>query len=91
MVEYESIDSITQQPCYMTEREAVTNFTFGIEEGKVKTYEELPYEDNEEGQGDAISGDHNAAADDMHVCANQWNWKCSVMSARRNNSYYSFS
>ena len=65
---------MTQNPAYVTAREAVTSFSSGPEEDKEKDhmYEVLPFEANkEEVQGDTTHGGQGEAADDVRVYANQ--------------------
>ena len=50
---------MTKNPAYATKEEAVTSFSSNIETGKGEedhTYEVLPFEANEEGQGDTTHG-----------------------------------
>ena len=54
-----ALECMIKNPAYVTKEEAVTIFSSGMEAGKEEedhTYEELPFEANEEEQGDTTHG-----------------------------------
>ena len=54
-----ALESMTRNPAYVTNGGAVTSFSSGMEAGNGEedhTYEEMPFEANEEEQGDITHG-----------------------------------